>query len=263
MQNYSSHKICLLDLPLMNKAFFYIKTQFWFFILLCFGLCQVPFAQQNLFNVPSSDITDTGKVFFQQQLNVNGFTTSNTTLTFGFKHQFECGINLFGVNYDNKKGGFVKNDATFSNPVGPTVLFNAQKGFILNHHFKIGIGTQDGINLTSYGKKVKGVTFDFINFVYSPIHTLKINAGAYYGNQYFLGDGNKFGGMAGVEWELIGKKFHLMADWIYGTNSFGVAVPGCVWFLTKDISLSFGWQIPNPKSTNPQAFVFEFTYHKA
>lgn len=170
-------------------------------VVLFFGSYTIN-AQQNLFNVPSSDITDPGKTFFQQQLNVNNYTTSNTTLTFGFKHQFECGVNLFGVNYDNRKGGFLKNDADFSSPVGPTVLVNAQKGFIFHEHFKIGIGTQDGINLTSYGKKIKPVTFDFLNFVYSPIHTLKINAGAYYGNQYFLGDGNKFGGMAGVEWEL-------------------------------------------------------------
>src|ERR1700761_2259238 len=106
------------------------KISFWFFILFASSFYQNLFAQQNLFNVPSSDITDTGKVFFQQQFNVNGFTTSNTTITFGFKHQFECGINLFGVSYDNKKGGFLKNDADLASPLGPTVLVNAQKGFI-------------------------------------------------------------------------------------------------------------------------------------
>lgn len=241
----------------MKKNFFFYLN---FFFLL--SICRLS-AQQNLFNVPSSDLTDPGKTFFQQQINVNRFSTSNTTLTFGFKNMFECGVNLFGVNYNNCKGGFEKNDADISAPLGPTALFNAQKGFIFHEHFKIGIGTQDGINLGGNRHSTKGVTFDFLNFVYSPIHTLKMNIGAYYGNQYFLGDGNKFGGMAGVEWEVKEKKFHLMADWLYGNNALGIAVPGFVWFLTKDISFSFGWQIPNPKSANPQAFVFEFTYHKA
>ena len=95
------------------------------------------------------------------------------------------------------------------------------------------------------------------------MHTLKFVAGAYYGNRYFLGSGNELGCMAGFEWAVIEHHLHIQADWLYGNNSMGIWVPGVVVYFTKNLSMSLGWQLPNPNSTNPQAFVFEFTFRKS
>jgi hypothetical protein len=56
------------------------------------------FAQQNLFNVPSSEITQPGKVFVQQQFNFGGVGTSNTTIDYGLGNNLEVGINVFNPN---------------------------------------------------------------------------------------------------------------------------------------------------------------------
>ena len=220
-------------------------------------------AQQNFFNVPTSDITDSAKLFFQEQLNFNAQTSSNATFTWGLGHGFELGFNVFGINYDNHQHTFLKNDADFTSPLGPIFLINAQKGFQLNEHLKIGIGTQSGLNLTSYANRIKPVTFNYATFVYHPTHALKLVAGAYYGNRYFLGSGNELGGMAGFEWALIEHHVHIQADWLYGNNSLGIWVPGVVVYFTKNISMSLGWQFANPHTNNPQAFVFEFTFRKS
>ncbi|HXD94755.1 MAG TPA: hypothetical protein VNX01_16225 [Bacteroidia bacterium] len=220
-------------------------------------------AQQNFFNVNTSDITDSAKLFFQEQLNFNAQTSSNTTFTWGLGHGFEVGFNVFGVNFDNRAKTFLVNDKDYTAPLGPILLINAQKAFHLNEHFKIGIGTQSGLNLTSYSKQIRLVTFDYATFVYQPTHKLKLVTGAYYGNPYFLGSGNELGCMAGFEWAIIEHHFHIQADWLYGNNSMGIWVPGMVIYFTKNISMSLGWQFPNPHTTNSQAFVFEFTFRKS
>lgn len=221
-------------------------------------------AQQNFFNVVTSDITDSAKLFFQEQLNFNAQTSSNVTFTWGLGHGFEVGFNVFGVNYDNHKRTFLLNDKDYTAPLGPIVLINAQKGFQFNEHFKIGIGTQSGLNLSQSSELIRPVTFNYATFVYHPMHRLKLVAGAYYGNRYFLGSGNEFGGMAGFELAIIEHHFHIQGDWLYGTNSLGIWVPGVVIYFTKNISVSLGWQFPNPHNPNAQqAFVFEFTFRKS
>jgi hypothetical protein len=55
------------------------------------SVCQ---AQQNLFNVPSTDITQKGQWFFQQQFNflTASLGSSNTTLDYGLGHPLEIGL---------------------------------------------------------------------------------------------------------------------------------------------------------------------------
>jgi len=238
-----------------------IKRHLFILLLLCSYFFTT--AQQNFFNVPTSDITDSAKLFFQQQLNINAQTSANTTFTWGLGRGFELGFNVFAVNYNNNTRAFLKNDTDYTNPLGPIFLINAQKGFRLNEHFKIGIGTQSGLNLTQNAKLLKPITYNYATFVYQPVHILKLVAGVYYGNRYFLGHGNELGGMAGFELAIIEHHFHIQADWLYGNNSLGIWVPGVVIYFTKNLSVSLGWQFPNPKTTNPQAFVFEFTFRKS
>ena len=55
-------------------------------------------AQQSLFNVPSSEITERGRWFFQEQLNLSRSGVSNTTLDYGIGHGMELGLNLFDLD---------------------------------------------------------------------------------------------------------------------------------------------------------------------
>lgn len=56
------------------------------------------FGQQNLLNVPSGQITKSGNLFFQEQLNFARLTgTSNTTIDFGLGWGWEVGFNVLDV----------------------------------------------------------------------------------------------------------------------------------------------------------------------
>jgi hypothetical protein len=65
--------------------------------------------------------------------------------------------------------------------------------------------------------------------------------------------------MAGYELTVT-NKIHLMGDWLVGDNYIGVGVIGGVYYLTKEILLSLGIQVPNNRNKNDYGAVFEFTY---
>ncbi len=60
-------------------------------VLLLGGFAADSSAQQNLFNVPSAEITPKNALFFQQQTNFNRTIQSNTTISYGFGNGFEGG----------------------------------------------------------------------------------------------------------------------------------------------------------------------------
>ncbi len=216
-------------------------------------------AQQSLFNVPSSEITTAGKFFVQEQINFNSIIQSNTTFDYGLKHNWEVGVNLLGIDYSELDHRFFENDLLDGDPLAPLLLFNVQKSFTLSQHWKIGLGTQQGFNLT-YQQHSRYAQFSYANAVCTAHHEhLHINGGIYQGNTRYLGDGNSWGIMAGADVALIDHKIHFMADWILGNHDLGVAVIGLVVYPHHRFPVSLGLQLPNDRQS-PKALVLELTW---
>jgi len=206
-------------------------------------------AQQNLFNVPSSDITEKDKIFFQDQLNLGKLSgVNNITLDYGLENDLEVGLNIFNVDM------YPTNDLR-----NPYVLANFQKGFTINEHYKIGMGTQTGLTPPIYNKTIGIPSFSYFNNAINLDHYGRYYMGAYYANHAYAGNGDSFGMMAGVEYPLIEHKLHLQGDILTGNNDISVAVLGFVIFLPKNWQLSFGAQLPSPSSSNDYGAVVEFT----
>lgn len=210
---------------------------------------KICFAQQSLFNVPSSDITKTGKFFFQEQINLGKMSgISNTTIDYGLENELEIGFNIFNVDlYPTNE---MKN---------PYVLANFQKGFTINEHYKIGVGTQTGITPPIHNEEIGIPSFSFFNNQLDLGEYGHYNLGAYHANHAYAGEGDSFGMMAGIEYPLLEKQFHLMGDILTGNNDLSVAVLGFVIFLPQNWQLSFGAQLPAPTSDNDYGAVIEFT----
>lgn len=237
----------------------YLNFAFTLLLCLIYPFATEAVAQQSLFNVPSSEITNQGKLFVQEQINISDLVQSNTTLDYGLKNNWEAGLNFFGVNYSPAQRAFIRNDDVEGDPYAPLVLINVQKGFVLNDHWKIGIGTQNGFNVAPeiYSRFAD---FSYADAVYSTLHEhLRLNAGLYAGNARYLGAGNNAGLMVGAEAALWQHKVHLMADWIQGDHDLGVSVFGVVAYPYRHFPISLGWQIPND-SASRKALVFELTW---
>jgi hypothetical protein len=232
-------------------------------VILCLflsGLSQFVSAQQNLFNVPSSDITVKKGVFFQQQLNINNIIQSNTNLCYGLGNGFEIGANLIGVQINNHFNAVKINDSLDAEPAAPLGLFTFQKVFTVTKDFKIGIGTQVGGNLFKHANKPElWANFTYLNTKSSFFdEKLSVNAGVYVGNRVYIGEKKEVSFMSGFE-AIVAPKLHLVGDIIGGRNAIGVAVMGFIYYAKPKLPLSFGWQIPNSKLIT-SAFVFEITY---
>lgn len=207
-------------------------------------------AQQNLFNVPSSEITGKNQFFFQQQFNFSPLKgNSNTTIDYGLGNNLEVGINLFNLDLYP-----VNNEMQ-----NPHFLVNFQKGFYINEVYKMSFGTQTGLTPPIYNARIEVPSFSYV------VNALDFNKwgkyflGGYYANHAYAGPGNSAGLMAGVEFPLIQDKLHFMGDLMTGNNDISIAVLGIVFYLPYSWQLSFGAQLPAPGSNNDYGMVFEIT----
>lgn len=207
-------------------------------------------AQQNLFNVPSAEITQRGKIFFQQQFNIGADTgNSNTTIDYGLGDNWEVGVNLFNLD-------LYPTNNTIHNP---HILANFQKAFDWNESYKLSIGTQTGIAPPLYHSGIAMPSFSYLNNAFDMDKWGKYCLGVYYANKAYAGNGNNVGLMAGFDFPILTNKVHLMGDIMTGSNDISVGVVGAVFYLPSNWQLSFGAQLPSPNSNNDYGMVFEIT----
>ncbi len=221
-------------------------------IVFCVVIIQLPipgWSQQNLFNVPSTDITSEGQFFFQQQFNIGAAVgNSNTTVDYGLGNNWEVGINIFNVDL-----------YPANNQQNPHFLFNFQKAFDITKSYKVSFGTQTGITLPIYRSLVEFPSLTYVNNAFDLDKWGKLYLGGYYANNAYAGSGNSLGVMTGFDFPIMKGKIHLMGDWMTGNNAVGVAVVGAVFYMSRQWQLSFGAQLPSPESHNDYGMVFEIT----
>ena len=208
-------------------------------------------AQQSLFNVPSSDITEKDHWFFQEQLNLGPGGVSNTTVDYGIGHNWEVGFNLFDVD--------LYHPAT-SEAVATLPLLNLQTRIDLAHGWALGIGSQVGPVSPRRLRDIQLANLDYIN---SPIRLGEWGTGfvgGYFANAAYTGSRPGAGFMLGADIPLLEKKLHFMADYMHGSTALGVGVVGFVFYLPKGWQISAGAQLPAPGSHNDYGLVLEFTH---
>jgi hypothetical protein len=221
-------------------------------------------AQQNFFNVPSSDITPAKKIFFQQQINVvPSALQSGTTLCYGLGKNYEVGVNFIGLTYEHEKNLFPTSSVA---PFAPFFVFNAQKKFEINESFSVGNGGQFG-----FTSNMNHGIYLYSNGIYK-IEKLgtKIVTGLYYTTDGYFGAESrnffendtfrKIGLQAGIEQNLWKEKLLFQADFISGKHALGELVLGGAYFISEHWILSAGLQIPTFQSKSTNAFVFELTF---
>ncbi len=221
------------------------------------------YAQQNLFNIPSGDITPKGKVFYQHQINVysNKFE-SKGHFVYGLGKQWDAGINIVGTGayFTPEFKAIYNSDYTEKKALSPTAMLSVQKQFTVNKYVTANVGTQAGINLSNQSSKIQPAYFHYglLGYQFKPGRKLLI--GPYLTNNQYVGPGNRAGIQAGYEWKL-NKKIYLMGDFISGNNESSVLVSGLMYNVNKKIQLCMGYMIPNPNSIKRQGLVFEFNWY--
>jgi hypothetical protein len=220
-------------------------------------------AQQNLFNIPSGDITPKGKFFYQHQINTysNKFE-SKGHFVYGLGKGWDVGFNLVGTGaYFNPDWKPIYNsDFTKGQALSPTIMATLQKQFILGEKWSANLGTQSGVNLTSSTDRIQPAYFHYGLLSYQVKSGAKIFFGPYATNQQYVGVGNRTGVQMGYEWK-VAKDFYLMGDFISGNNDSAVLVPGMMYNVSNHVQLCLGYMLPNANTQKNQAVVFEFNWY--
>jgi hypothetical protein len=238
----------------MNKKYFFLT-------ILCFSCIKI-FGQQNFFNVPSSEITEKNKVFFQEQINFYPSNiSSNSTFCFGLGNDYEIGVNVLGITYDYNQKGFIANKK-YEQPIYPTLGINMQKRIMKINRYSLAIGGQ-----ILFPSELSN--FEFYTYVNNKLVIKKTTfvAGIYYGNDNYFGKVDRiynnvldFGFQFGFEYQIIKDKLFLQADFLTGNSPMSNLIVGGAYKLTKKLIFSSGYQLPNFKKTSSNGVIIELTF---
>jgi hypothetical protein len=223
------------------------------FLLFLLVYPTISLSQQSLFNAPSIESTDLGQFFFQEQINlIPQEGVSNTTIDYGLGSGWSVGLSVFNLKLTR---------AQETNYVDPDILINIEKTKFITPNWKIGIGTQSGINSGhNADRKIDYKSFSYLqNKLILPEGNGSIYAGYYHANPAFTGDKSADGAMIGVEFPIIRDKLIVMGDYLSGSSPISVGVLGLVWITDSQWQISAGAQIPSSLEPNDFGVVLEFT----
>lgn len=221
-------------------------------LMLCWGRAE---AQQTIFNVPTTDVLDKGKVYFELDVSfkpndsaaVNRFSSFVPRVVVGAGNQVEVGLNVTG----NIQPG------PDSTTLSPTIKWKVYQG--KDNGLAIVIG--DNIFVP-----VRNRAYHAGNFAYAEISKTfkagtRITAGAYNFTRNVVAAANRAGGQFGFE-QPLNKKVTLAADWFTGKHSAGYFTPGAVFKLGSKVTGYAGYSIGNQNaSRGNNFFLLEFGYN--
>lgn len=213
-------------------------------------------SQQTVFNVPTTDVLDKGKVYFELDVSfkptdsnaVNKFSAFVPRLVIGTGHRIEAGVNILG----NVQPGA---DATTISPTIKWKLYNGgDNGWavVLGDNLFVPVRNR-GYDLGTYSYAMTQKTFN---------QSTRIGFGGYFFSRNVVTpNANRAGGQFTFE-QPISKKVTLAADWFTGKHSAGYFSPGMIFKLGSKITGYASYSIGNQNaSRGNHYFLLEFGYN--
>jgi hypothetical protein len=207
-------------------------------------------AQETVFDVPSADILDNGKVYGELDGTVrpvNLFATFTPRVVVGIGHGIEVGMNFDGLSAPTLE----------QYEISPTVKWRIWKAKTSGWSFFVG----DDLVFPVYLR-----TYNAGNYAYATLAKewksgTRITAGAYDFTRNVVAKANRAGGQFTFE-QTLNKRFTLAAEWYTGNNSAGYANPGAIVKLTSKLTFYAAYQIGNAGVNNGNhQFLWEFGYN--
>jgi hypothetical protein len=222
-----------------------IICNFTFFIFTFLTFAASANAQQTIFNVPSSDILDKGKVYFEldatfrfdRTRGVGKFSSFVPRVVVGTGGNVEVGLNVTGNI----------NPGTDSTTLVPAVKWRVYNGE------KNGVQIVVGDNLFI---PVRNKSYNIGNYAYAQVSKTfksktRITGGGYYFTKNVVSTAARGGGQFAIE-QPITDKFGIAADWYTGKNAAGYFTPGVNFKPHPKVTGYVGYSIgnDNPRSNN-------------
>ncbi len=219
-------------------------------LLVAFLAARSARAQETVFDVPSADVLDKGKVYGELDGTINtsqSFYTFTPRTVIGIGHQIEIGVNFDGLS-------------------APTL-----DQLVISPTMKWRLWNRDTSGLSFYvGDDVffpiRDREYNAGNYFYAALakrwkHGTRITLGAYDFTRSVVADANRAGGQFTFEQQLT-PKLTLAAEWYTGNQAVGYVNPGAIYKLTSKLTLYGAYQIGNANLTRGNhQFLWEIGYN--
>jgi hypothetical protein len=208
-------------------------------------------AQQTIFNVPTTDVLDRGKVYVELDAAFKPtdpkFSSFVPRIVVGTGGSVEIGLNVTG----NIQPG------ADSTALVPTVKWKFYQGenngvaLIAGSNIYIPVRNR-AYNIGSYSYVAGSKT----------INKTRLTAGGYVAsNNVFAPNAVRSGGQFGIE-QTVNDKFSVAADWITGKHASGYFTPGVIYKPHPKVTTYWSYSIGNTGASNGNHFfLFELGYN--
>jgi hypothetical protein len=202
-------------------------------------------AQQTIFNVPSTDVLDRGKVYAELDASlkltdgsdVKKFSSFVPRVVVGVGNQIEIGLNLTGN---------IQPDPD-STTLVPTFKWKAFQ----NEHWAMVMGDNVFIPM-------RNRTYDAGNYVYAELSRTftsgtRITFGAYDFTRNVVASANRAGEQFGFE-QPLNKTITIAADWFTGKHTAGYFTPGIIFKAGPKVTGYASYSIGNENASGGNHF---------
>lgn len=218
-------------------------------LLAVFPVCGA-YGQQTVFDVPSADVLDKGKVYGELDGTVrpvNLLATFTPRVVFGVGHQIEVGMNFDGLSAPSLD----------QLEISPTMKWRLWTGKTSGWSFYVG----DDLFFP-----VRKRTYNTGNYVYAFFakewkHGTRICIGGYDFTRNVVADANRGGAQFTFE-QRVSNRVTLAAEWYTGNTAVGYVNPGAILKLSSKLTLYAAYQIGNAGVTKGNhQFLWEIGYN--
>jgi hypothetical protein len=200
-------------------------------LLICLAIAS--HAQQTVFNVPSADVLDRGKVYAEVDgtyMHSSGSSALTPRIVVGVGHRVEVGMNVNGFNVPGQQAltpaAAIKWEIFKSDKNGWSWLAGDDV-FIPVQHRAYTAGNYIWTEAVHAWKSGTRVTF-----------------GAYHATPKVFGEKQKVGGQFAFE-QPINSRLTLATDWYTGDSSVGYVTPGLIMKVTHQLTWYASYQVGN------------------
>jgi hypothetical protein len=213
-------------------------------------------AQQTVFNVPTTDVLDKGKAYFEldasAKLNdsatVRKFSSFVPRLVVGAGHRIEAGVNILG---NIQPGG----DST---TITPNIKWKIYDGGDNGWAMVIG----DNLFVPVHNRSYKIGTYVYAMTQRTFKKSTRVGFGGYLFSQNVVAANAKRAGGQFTFEQTLNKRVTLAADWFTGRHGAGYFTPGVVFKVRSKITGYASYSIGNQNaSRGNHYFLMEFGYN--
>lgn len=220
-----------------------------------FGSTILTCAQQTIFNVPTTDVLDRGKVYVEldaafkldDRASFNRFSSFVPRVVVGVGGNVEVGLNVTG----NVQPG---SDST---AIVPTVKWK----FYQNEKKDMALIAGTNFYIPVRNRSYRAGTYSYLA-ISKTIDKTRLTAGGYVASKnVFASNATRGGGQFGVE-QTVNSKLTLSADWITGRHASGYFAPGVIYKPHPKVTAYLSYSIGNTRAAQGNhSFLFELGYN--